>query len=98
VILPCRRLNPHTNSLFASYSLSHRGFTLTPTHNFAKKATMVSLSKKLGGSVGVKGSYAPKDQAVLLELGRAPFTVRSRINRHPWMSHDITHTRAHHIT
>lgn len=71
------RLNPHTKALLGSYSLAHRGFVLTPAHNFAKGTTTVSLSKKLDSGLGLKASYALKDKTALLELGRAPFTVRS---------------------
>jgi hypothetical protein len=68
---------PQTNTAFGAYSISHRGFTLTPAHNFAKKATVVTLSKKLSSGQTVKGSYSLKDQAAMLELGVAPLTVLS---------------------
>lgn len=72
-----RRILPQTNTAFGAYSISHRGFTLTPAHNFAKKATVVTLSKKLSSGQTVKGSYSLKDQAAVLELGVAPLTVLS---------------------
>ncbi len=70
-----RRLVPQTRTAFGAYSFTHKGFTLTPAHNFAKKATVVSLSKKLSSGQTLKGSYSLKDQAAVLELGVAPLTV-----------------------
>lgn len=72
-----RRCIPQTNTVFGAYSIAHRGFTLTPAHNFAKKATVLTLSKKLSGGQLLKGSYSLKDKAAVLELGVAPLTVRS---------------------
>lgn len=66
---------PKTNVLLGAYSLSHGGFTLTPAHNFSKKATVVTLAKKLGARQTLKGSYSLKDQSAVLELGVAPLTV-----------------------
>lgn len=71
----CRCI-PQTNTVFGAYSIAHRGFTLTPAHNFAKKATVLTLSKKLSGGQLLKGSYSLKDKAAALELGIAPLTVR----------------------
>ncbi|CAL8465138.1 g4673 [Coccomyxa elongata] len=69
---------PQTNTVFGAYSIAHRGFTLTPAHNFAKKATVLTLSKKLSGGQLLKGSYSLKDKAAALELGIAPLTLSLR--------------------
>ncbi|BDA50739.1 hypothetical protein COCOBI_16-4170 [Coccomyxa sp. Obi] len=69
---------PQTNTVFGAYSIAHRGFTLTPAHNFAKKATVLTLSKKLSGGQVLKGSYSLKDKAAVLELGVAPLTLSLR--------------------
>ncbi|EIE20376.1 hypothetical protein COCSUDRAFT_67335 [Coccomyxa subellipsoidea C-169] len=71
-------LVPQTRTAFGAYSFTHKGFTLTPAHNFAKKATVVSLSKKLSSGQTLKGSYSLKDQAAVLELGVAPLTLSLR--------------------
>ena len=73
-----RRLIAQTGAAFASYSLAHRGFTLTPSHNFAKGASALTLTKKLGSGHALKGSYSVKDRVAAFEVGKAPLVVRLR--------------------
>lgn len=70
-----RRLVAQTKAAFASYSLQHRGFTLTPAYNLARGAAVLTVSKKLGSGHGIKASYSLADRAAALEIGKAPIAV-----------------------
>ena len=67
----------------ASYTATMKDMSSTLTHNFAKDATVLTATKKLSGGQAIKASYGLKDKAALIELAKAPLTVRASQTLYP---------------
>lgn len=61
----------------ASITYEKNGFTFQPSYSFVKKATTLSLSKKIDKST-LKTTYGINDEALSLSYAMKPFTITTK--------------------